>query len=92
MVGYLPALEFGQVLGEQGVLDAPCRPQFLLDRVVEGLQLLVGCLQVLAVMLGLVRLRTTSKVIPKISKLISRPLASTKEAGFSRPPLRRPEA
>ena len=32
VVGYLPALEPGQVLGEQGVLDAPRRTQFLLER------------------------------------------------------------
>src|SRR5215210_3296316 len=42
VIGYLPALELWQVLGEQGVLDPPRHPEFLLYRVVEALQLLVG--------------------------------------------------
>src|SRR5918911_1516229 len=47
VVGYLPALELGQVLREQGVLDPPRHPELLLDRVVEALQLLVGHLELL---------------------------------------------
>src|SRR5215211_7234483 len=47
MVGYLPALKLRQVLSEQGVLDPPRHSELLLDRVVEGLQLLVGRLELL---------------------------------------------
>src|SRR5215211_4355776 len=47
VVGYLPALELWQVLWEQGVLDPPRHPELLLYRVVEGLQLLVGRLELL---------------------------------------------
>src|SRR5215211_2588348 len=47
VVGYLPALELWQVLWEQGVLDPPRHPEFLLYRVVEGFQLLVGDLELL---------------------------------------------
>src|ERR671912_1567390 len=47
VVGYLPALEFWQVLREQGVLDPPRHPELLLGRVVVGLQLLVGHLEIL---------------------------------------------
>src|SRR3712207_2608996 len=31
VVGYLPPFELGQLLREQGVLDAPSQPEFLLD-------------------------------------------------------------
>src|SRR5215213_10128864 len=47
VVGYLPALELWQVLREQGMLDAPRHPELLLGRVVVGLQLLVGYLELL---------------------------------------------
>src|SRR5215210_4857131 len=44
-MGYLPALELGQLPREQGVLDAPRHVQFLLDGMVEGLDLSVGFLE-----------------------------------------------
>src|SRR5918993_140846 len=44
VVGYLPALELGRVLREQGVLDAPRHPKLLLDGMIEGLDLSVGSL------------------------------------------------
>src|SRR5215212_9107217 len=47
VVGYLPALELGQVLREQGVLDPPRHPELLLGRVVVALKLLVGHLELL---------------------------------------------
>src|SRR5829696_284774 len=52
VVAYLPALELGRDLREQGVLDAPRHPKLLLDGMIEGLDLSVGSLKVFARALG----------------------------------------